>query len=146
MNRAKCIVVLIIILVISIGGSIMWKVGKQDSNTQMCVEQKLNIELGEGVTLVESEVNEDEFGEEHLNAKFKVDKDEVETLKNNLAMRMGTEISELHRKSDIWSDVQEHTILNYYGQALEGKVVKTVIVTAYIATDDEGEYYFYIFY
>ena len=52
----------------------------------------------------------------------------------------------IFKMDDIWSDLKGKEILNYYEQFREGTKAKTIIITAFIATDSTGEYYFYIFY
>ena len=50
------------------------------------------------------------------------------------------------KRDDIWLDLKEKEILNFYHQFMEGNKAKTIEIRAFIATDSTGEYYFYIFY
>ena len=139
----------IVILSIVWGGFIILKTTntkRKNKDPRECVERKLDIELGEGVVLVEGEAYDDEVGEEeHVNAKFKIEEKELQRLRQDLE-KMGSEISEISRKSDIWEELKGKNIENYYSCFAEGEKAKTVIVNIYIATDNAGKYYLYIFY
>lgn len=94
------------------------------------------------------EKNEDE----HVRAKFLVEEAKVDSLKKKLSNCLFEyEINEIvsncnFSREDIWLDLKEKQIINYYNQDKEGKYAKTIEYNAFIATDDTGEYYFYIFY
>lgn len=147
--KMKYMIIIIVILSMVLGGFTIWKIDnkkRKSKDPRECVERKLDIELGEGVVLVEGEAYDDEVGEEeHVNAKFKIEEKELQRIKQDLE-KMGSEISEISRKSDIWEDLEGKNIENYYSCFAEGEKAKTVIVNIYIATDSEGKYYLYIFY
>ena len=148
--------IIIVILSIVLVGFTIWKIEhikRKNKDPRECVERMLDIELGEGVVLVEGEAYDDEVGEEgHVNAKFSVTEQELEKLEKELEESLWEygleEIEEscIFKMDDIWSDLKGKEILNYYEQFREGTKAKTIIITAFIATDSTGEYYFYIFY
>ncbi len=149
----KYMIIIIVILSIGLGGFIIWKIDNKKrkiKDPRECVERKLDIELGEGIVLVDGEAYDDEFGEERVNAKFRVDKQELEKLKMELEETLWQygldEVGKISDFNDIWSDLKEKEMLNYYEQFREGNKAKTIIIWAFIATDSTGEYYFYIFY
>ena len=49
-------------------------------------------------------------------------------------------------RDDIWLDLKENEIVEYYTRMQEGKKVKTIIVDIFIARNQTGEYYLYVFY
>ena len=74
--KMKYMIIIIVILSMVLGGFTIWKINnkkRKDKDPRECVERKLDIELGEGIVLVEGEVY-DEYGEEYVDAKFIVDK------------------------------------------------------------------------
>lgn len=147
-SKIKYVIIIILILSIVLVGFTIWKIEhikRKNKDPRECVERMLDIELGEGVVLVEGKAYDDEYGEECVEAKFKIEEKELQKLRKRL-QKMGSEISELPWKSDIWEDLKGKTIEEYYSCFAEGKKAKTVIVNIYIATDSTGEYYFYIFY
>ncbi len=150
----KYMIIIIVILSMVLGGFIIWKIDnkkRKNKDPRECVERKLDIELGEGVVLVEGEAY-DEYGEEYVDAKFSVDKQELEKLERDLEESLWEygleEIEEScnFKRDDIWLDLKEKEILKFYNQFREGNRAKTIEITAFIATDSTGEYYFYIFY
>lgn len=146
--KMKYAILIILLLGIGMGGIMIWKIEhikRQNKDPRKCVERKLDIELGEEVVLVEGEAYDDEYGEECVEAKFKIEQKELQKLRKKL-QKMGNEISELSWKSDIWEDLKGKNIENYYSCFAEGEKAKTVIVNIYIATDNAGKYYLYIFY
>lgn len=150
------VILSIVILSIVWGGFTILKTTntkRKNKDPRECVERKLDIELGEEIVLVEGKAYDDEVGEEeHVNAKFSVTEQELEKLKTDLEENLNPygleEIEEIgiFKMDDIWSDLKGKEILNYYEQFREGNKAKTIIITAFIATDSTGEYYFYIFY
>ena len=152
------VVLSIVILSIVLGGVIISKIEKNDEkrknkDPRECVERKLDIELGEEIVLVEGKAYDDEVGEEeHIKAKFSVAEQALEKLERELEEALGeydlAEIEEVcnFKRDDIWLDLKEKEILKFYNQFREGNKAKTIIITAFIATDSTGEYYFYIFY
>ena len=152
----KYVIIIIVILSIVLSGFMIWKIEKnnekgKNKDLRQCVEKKLEIELGEGVVLVEGEVY-DEYGEEYVDAKFVVDKKSLGKLKTELKENLNQySLGEIElfcnfKRDDIWLDLKEKEILNFYHQFREGNKAKTIEIRAFIATDSTGEYYFYIFY
>lgn len=141
--------IMIVILVVVVG-VLLWKRANemviQKKNETLCedIEAKIGMELEE-VQFIDGEKYKDDYGEEHVNVKFKVEEQGLQKLRQNLE-KMGNEISELSRESGIWEDLKEKKIENYYSCFAQGKKAKTVIVNIYIATNNAGEYYLYVFY
>ena len=154
--KMKYVIIIIVILSIVLVGFLIWKINNtksQNKDPRECVERKLDIELGEGVVLVEGKAYDDEVGEEeHLRAKFSVDERALENLKMELKERLNSySLEEIEKfcnfkREDIWLDLKEKEIQNFYHEFREGNKVKTIEIRAFIATDSTGEYYFYIFY
>jgi len=67
-----------------LGGFTIWRIDnkkRKNKDPRECVERKLDIELGDGVVLVEGDAY-DEYGEENVNAKFVVDKNGARRIEN----------------------------------------------------------------
>ena len=153
----KYMIIIIVILSMVLGGFTIWKIDnkkRKNKDPRECVERKLDIELGEGVVLMEGAAYDEDSGEDRVNAKFSVNEQELEKLEKDLAESLweyGLEEIEENCIIDmddlcLLPDLKEKKILNYYEQYREGNKAKTIIITAFIATDSTGEYYFYIFY
>lgn len=152
--KMKCMIIIIVILSMILGGFTIWRIDykkRKNKDPRECVEKKLDIELGDGVVLVEGDAY-DEYGEEYVDAKFVVDKKGLEELKTELEENLNQySLEEIElfcnlKRDDIWLDLKEKEILYFYHQFREGNRAKTIEITAFIATDSTGKYYFYIFY
>ena len=127
----------------------------QEKDPRICIEEKLGIELGEGVTLVEGEAYHDNSGEECVRAKFKVESYAVDSLRTQMENCLWkyeieeleeVELQHVENIKETWMDLADKKILDFYEQDREGKKSKTINILAFLVTDDEGEYYLYIHY
>lgn len=151
-KKTKYIMISVVILIVIVGVILTWKTiekTKENNDPKFCVERKLGIELGKGVTLVEGNVHYG-YGEEHIEAKFHI----AENLKNLeekietclYQYGMGEVGANFWKRDDIWLDLKEKKVIKFYKKCMDGEYDKTIVIKAFIATDDAGEYYFYIFY
>lgn len=111
--KIKYAIIIIVILSIVLVGFLIWKINNtksQNKDPRECVERKLDIELGEGIVLVEGEAYDDEYGEERVDAKFSVSEQELEKLKVDLEENLNPygleEIGKISDFNDIWSDLK----------------------------------------
>ena len=151
-RNIKHIISIAVVLMVLLG-AMLWKkvqdvkqnpVGSE-TDPVFYIERKLGIKLVEGVTLVEGKYSDDQ-GEEHIKAKFSVEKKHLEELEEELRQSLWEyELSEIpiyFKKKDICYDLREKKIVKYYNKSTEGKKVKTIEVEAFIAADDNKEYFF----
>ena len=146
-RRLKVIVIVIVVLGGVIMGSMLFK--KKDIVQQ--IENDLEMSLGGLVSVVEQQ-HERQFGENHINAKFIIEKDKVEAVREELEKKFG-EGNAVTRKDLIprfqntcdWWDLDLDKKVTYYEKMEAGKRAKTIEIWAFISEDDD-QHFLYIAY
>lgn len=110
--------------------------------------KKTNIKLKEIVkTIAEKKIKEQ--GTYRYSAKFKVEDEKINNLREEMLIFFEKESSKDKKHSslltnDLWFDLGENHIVNYYMKLIVEKKQKTVEVNAFIAKGN-NQYYLYIF-
>ena len=147
MKKRNIKYILLVMILILCGGVIIAKVvGKKD--IVFCIEKKINMELEKKAHFMEGKYYTD-YGDAHVRAKLKLEKKYLNDIAEGLKKKFGTPEDKLpvnFERDDIWLDLKENEIVEYYSEMEEGKRAKTIEIQAFIAADEKGEYYLYIFY
>ena len=147
MRRKKMKYIILVMILMLCGGVIIGKVVRK-KDIVLCIEEKINIELEKKAHFMEGKYYTD-YGDEHVRAKLKLEKKYLNDITEGLKRKLGLPEDKLpgnFERDDIWLDLKENEIVEYYSGMEEGRRAKTIEIQAFIVTDETGEYYLYIFY
>lgn len=143
-------VFLIVILIICIGGVIMFISFKL--NKIKHIEEKICLEITGDMKIEQYDIGTNKFGEEHGAIKIFVNYN-LEQINERIGAQYGknyinTDYMNLYKHEDVgfWNEMRSNKIEAYYFKMISGKKSKTICVEIYVISDEENKNYLYIFY
>ena len=138
---------ILILIILGIGtGRFLWK--GQDTTIKE-IEQKVGVDLQEDMELVSIETD-NEFGEDHAAAKFRIKK-AIDELKTEIEEKYGKNLIDsgyhypYYQSRRLWGEVQSGEIEALYERMVTGKKAKSIVIDIFIVKEEES-HYLYIFY